>query len=99
MIQVVLEVYTSAASFRVTGPARSIRRAISVAGGRYPNAEVGLVLPVEPESIFVGGVPSEAEFVAPQVPERLLADSPGRSDSMDVSTVRGRGFSGRPLRT
>jgi hypothetical protein len=71
MIQVVLEVYTSAASFRVTARARSIRRAISVAGVRYPNGEMGLVLPVDPESIFVGGVPGEAEFIAPQVPERL----------------------------
>jgi len=32
---------------------------------------MGLVLPVDPESIFVGGVPGEAEFIAPQVPERL----------------------------
>jgi hypothetical protein len=71
MIQVVLEVYTSAASFRVIGRARSIRRVISVAGVRYSNGEVGLILPVDPESVFVGGVSGEEEFGAPQVPERL----------------------------
>ena len=44
---------------------------MSAAGVRYPGGEVRLVLPVEPESVFVGGVPGEAEFVAPQVSERL----------------------------
>jgi hypothetical protein len=67
----VLEVCTGAASFRFTARARSIRRAVSVAGVRYLGGEVRLVLAVEPESIFVGGVSGEAEFVASQVPERL----------------------------
>jgi hypothetical protein len=71
MIQVVLEVCTGPASFRVTARARSIRRSISLAGVRYPGGEVRLVLPVEPESFFVGGVPGEAESVPPQVPVRL----------------------------
>ena len=68
-----LEVCTGAASFRFTVRARSIRRAVSVAGVSYLGGEVRLVLAVEPESIFVGGVPGEAEFVAPQVPERLAS--------------------------
>ena len=46
---------------------------MSVAGVSYLGGEVRLVLAVEPESIFVGGVPGEAEFVAPQVPERLAS--------------------------
>ena len=66
-----LEVCTGAASFRFTARARSIRWAVSVAGVRYLGGEVRLVLAVEPESIFVGGVSGEAEFVASQVPERL----------------------------
>jgi hypothetical protein len=69
MIQVVLEICTGAASFRVTARARSIRRAVRVAGARYPNGEVRLVLPVEPETFFVGGVPNEVDLT--RVPERL----------------------------
>ena len=69
MIQVVLEICTGAASFRVTARARSIRRAVRVAGARYPNGEVRLVLPVEPETFFVGGVPNEVALA--KVPERL----------------------------
>ena len=62
MIQVVLEICTGAASFRVTARARSIRRAVRVAGARYPNGEVRLVLPVEPETFFVSGVPNEVDL-------------------------------------
>lgn len=69
MIQVVLEICTGAASFRVTARARSIWRAVRVAGARYPNGEVRLVLPVEPETFFVGGVPNEVDLT--RVPERL----------------------------
>ena len=69
MIQVVLEICTGAASFRVTARARSIRRAVRVAGARYPNGEVRLVLPVEPETFFVGGVPNEVDLT--RVLERL----------------------------
>jgi hypothetical protein len=69
MIQVVLEICTGAASFRVTARARSILRAVRVAGARYPNGEVRLVLPVEPETFFVGGVPNEVDLA--RVPERL----------------------------
>ena len=71
MSQVVLEVCTGPASFRVTARARSIRRSISLAGVRYPGGEVRLGLAVEPPSIFVGGVPGKEEFVVPRVPERL----------------------------
>ena len=69
MIQVVLEICTGAASFRVTARARSTRRAVRVAGARYPNGEVRLVLPEEPETFFVGGVPNEVDLT--RVPERL----------------------------
>lgn len=69
MIQVVLEICTGAASFRVTARTRSIRRVVRVAGARYPNGEVRLVLPVEPETFFVGGVPNEVDLT--RVPERL----------------------------
>jgi len=61
----VLEVCTGAASFRVTARARSIRRVVSVAGVRYPGGEVRLVLAVEPESIFVGGVPVKQSLSRP----------------------------------
>jgi hypothetical protein len=69
MIQVVLEICAGAASFRVTARARSIRRVVRVAGARYPIGEVRLVLPVEPETFFVGGVLNEVDLA--RVPERL----------------------------
>ena len=73
LIQVVIEVRSGAASFRVSVRAHSIRRAISLVRGSYPGAEAALVLPVEPESFFLGddfdGAEQQDAF---QRPERLL---------------------------
>ena len=55
LIQVVIEVRSLAASFRVSVRAHSIQRAISLVRDSYPGAEAGLVLPVEPESFFFSG--------------------------------------------
>ncbi len=71
MIQVVFEVHTGAARFRVSARAQSIQRAMSIAGARYPNAEVRLALPVEPESFFIGAAPDRAESVGRQMPESV----------------------------
>ena len=71
MIQVLLEVRTGATRFRVSARARSIRRAVSIAGARYPSSEVRLVLPVEPETFFVEDASRQAESIGVHMPESL----------------------------
>lgn len=70
MIQVVIEVGTGAASFRVSARARSIRRAFDLVRGCYPGAEARLVLPVEPETYFAGDDFDGAELVVLRMPSR-----------------------------
>jgi hypothetical protein len=71
MIQIVLEVRTGAARFRVSARAASIQRAVSLAGARYPGGEVRLILPVESDTFFAEAVPGEKESIAVQMPESL----------------------------
>lgn len=71
MVQVDIEVRTGAARFRVTARARSIHRAVSLAGAGYPGAEVRLVVPVEEDSFFVEDAPDKAEFVGFRMPEAM----------------------------
>jgi len=73
MIQVVLEIRTGAARFRVSARAASIQRAVSIAGARYPGGEVRLILPVEPETFFASRASGEAEFVGGCIPESIAA--------------------------
>ena len=70
MVKVQFEVRTGAARFRVSVRARSIRRAVGLAGARYPGGEVRLVLPVEPETFFAG-VSDGAEFLGVEMPESV----------------------------
>ena len=72
LIQVVIEVQSGAASFRVSVRAHSIQRAISLVRDSYPGAEAGLVLPVEPESFFSGDDFDGAQQDTFQRPERLV---------------------------
>ena len=72
LIQVVIEVRSGAATFRVSVRARSIRRAIGLVRSSYPGAEAGLVLPVEPESFFLEDDSDAAEQETFRTPERLL---------------------------
>jgi hypothetical protein len=73
LIQVVVEVRSGSARFRVSVRARSIRRAIGLVRGNYPDTEASLVLPVEPESFFLGDDFDAAEQETFRIPERLLA--------------------------
>lgn len=73
LIQVVVEVRSGAARFRVSVRARSIRRAIGLVRGGYPGAEASLVLPVEPESFFLGDDSETEEQETFRIRERLLA--------------------------
>jgi len=67
MIKVQLEVRTGSARFRVSARAGSMRRAVSLAGVRYPRGEVRLLSPVQPETAFAG-VPDGAELFAVAMP-------------------------------
>lgn len=68
MVQVQLEVRAGAARFRVSARARSIRRAVGLAGDRYPGGEVKLILPVEPETFFD---PREGDHLGVEMPEKV----------------------------
>jgi hypothetical protein len=70
--QVVIEVRSGAASFRVSVRAQSIQRAISLVRDSYPGAEPSLVLPVEPESFFLRDDFDGAQQDTFQRPERLV---------------------------
>jgi hypothetical protein len=72
LIQVVIEVRSGTASFRVSVRAHSIRRAISLVRGSYPGSEASLVLPVEPESFFLGDDLDGAEQETFRMPQRLV---------------------------
>jgi hypothetical protein len=47
MVKVSIEVRSGAARFRVAVQARSIRRAISIVGNRYPDREIGARFPID----------------------------------------------------
>jgi hypothetical protein len=54
MVKVSVEVRSGTSRFRVGVQVESIRKALSVVGGRYPRGEVRLEFPVEPEGFFAG---------------------------------------------
>jgi hypothetical protein len=53
MVKVSVEVRSGTARFRVGVQARSIREALSLVGAKYPNREVRVAFPIEPERFFV----------------------------------------------
>jgi hypothetical protein len=55
MVKVSADVRSGTARFRVSVQARSIRQALGLVGARYPQGEVGVVFPIEPEGFFVDG--------------------------------------------
>jgi hypothetical protein len=55
MVRVSVEVCSGTARFRVGVQAQDIRSALSLVGGRYPQGEVRVAFPIEPEGFFVQG--------------------------------------------
>jgi len=53
MVKVSVEVRSGTARFRVGIRASSIRKALSMVGGRYPGGEVRVAFPIESEGFFV----------------------------------------------
>jgi hypothetical protein len=53
MVRVSIEVRNGAARFGVVVRAKSIRRALNIAGHQYPCSDVKVKFPIDPESFFV----------------------------------------------
>jgi len=53
MVRISVEVRSGTARFRVEVQAQSIREALRLVGGRYPQGVVGVAFPIEPEGFFV----------------------------------------------
>jgi hypothetical protein len=53
IVRVSVEVRSGMARFRVGVQAESIRKALSMVGGRYSQGEVRVLFPIEPEGFFV----------------------------------------------
>ena len=60
MIRVVIEVRDEATSSRVVAQAESLREAASIAAAVYPNAEVRVKFPIDPEAFFVKDLAARA---------------------------------------
>lgn len=72
MVKVSVEVQNGAARFRVRVQAKSIRKALSLVGARYPQGEVGVQFPIDPEGFFVDGL-ARAGIVETEHPEKVAA--------------------------
>ena len=66
MIRVYVEVGEGTVPERVAVQAESISQAVSTMRGRYPDREVRVVFPIDPERFFIGG------------PEKVGADEDGQ---------------------
>ena len=53
MIRVVVEVARGAACFTVKVRAQSIERAVRLAAAHYPDGEIRVLFPIEPEAFFI----------------------------------------------
>ena len=72
MVKLSVEVRSGTARFRIGVQAESIRKALSVAAARYPQGEVGVIFPIEPDSFFVRG-PALVGMVGPEHSKELAA--------------------------
>ena len=73
IVKVTIEVRSGGARFRVAVQARSIRRAVSLVGARYQDAEVRVKFPIEPEGFFVEVPAARAELVESDHPKEMAA--------------------------
>jgi hypothetical protein len=73
MIRVTIEVRTEATPSSVTVQAQSIQRAASIAAARYPNAEVRVRFPIDPEGFSVDEPAEGAGIVSIEKPEAIAA--------------------------
>jgi hypothetical protein len=53
MVRVSIEIRNGAARCGVAVQAENIRRALSIAGNRYPGSDVEVAFPIDPEGFFI----------------------------------------------
>lgn len=68
MVRLSVEVRNGSARFEVAVRAQSIRRAVSLVAARYPEGEVRLIFPIDPEGFFVEDLAARAEMVGLEPP-------------------------------
>jgi hypothetical protein len=73
MIRVVIEVWNDATRFSVLARAESIRGAAGIAASAYPNADVRVRFPIDPEPFFVRDPAAGVEMVSLGRPEEMVA--------------------------
>ena len=73
MVKVSVEVRSGAALFPVAVRAESIRRALDLAGQRYPGADIGVRFPIEPEGFFVEDTAASAAILGFEQPGAIAA--------------------------
>ena len=73
MVKVSVEVRSGTARFRVSVQAESIRKALGMVKARYPQGEVGVLFPIEPEGFFVDAHPTLAAMLGTERPKQLAA--------------------------
>jgi hypothetical protein len=74
MIRVLIEMrHNVATSSRVVVQARNVREAASIAAAVYPNADIRVVFPIDPEAFFVRDPAARAELVSVERAEGMAA--------------------------
>jgi hypothetical protein len=68
MVKISIEVRNRASSFDVSVQAQSIQQAIGFVGGRYPNADVRVRFPIDPEGFFVKDPVARARLIEVEQP-------------------------------
>jgi hypothetical protein len=73
MVKVSIEVRSGAARFDVGVQAESIQRAMSFVRELYPEANVRVRFPIDPESFFVNDRRARTRIVGLELPARVAA--------------------------
>ena len=73
MVKVSVRVCSGATYFEVAVRAESIRRAVNLVAGRYPNGDVQVKLPIDPEGFFVEDTTARAGIVEAEQPVEITA--------------------------
>ena len=73
MVRVSIRIREGASRFDVSVQAQSIRRALGIAGDRYPNADVRVSFPIDAGEFFVEEPVSRTARLGREWPERVAA--------------------------
>lgn len=72
-VRVSIEVRNGAARFNVAVQAESIRRAVGIVARRYPDRDIGVKFPIDPEGFFVEDRAAQAGIVGLDLPKKVAA--------------------------